>query len=199
GSRELAEEVGFREGVAWALHERGLLAVRRGEPGAPEMLHEALEIHRDLGDRWRMTSVLDDLAAAALTVQPPSPARAARLLGAAQRIRDAIGTAIAPCERADHARTETAARAALGEAAFADLTRAGAGGAPGGGRGPARRPPPRHGPAGCGHPPGLAHRIFCRTQTPWRSPSPGPPSVRGTGRSQRPGGRAAAPGGPAGR
>ena len=127
-SRELAEEVGFREGVAWALHERGLLAVRRGEPGAPEMLHEALEIHRDLGDRWRMTSVLDDLAAAALTVQPPSPARAARLLGAAQRIRDAIGTAIAPCERADHARTETAARAALGEAAFADLTRAGAAG-----------------------------------------------------------------------
>jgi hypothetical protein len=92
------------------------------------MLHEALEIHRDLGDRWRMTSVLDDLAAAALTAQPPSPARAARLLGAAQRIRDAIGTAIAPCERADHARTEAATRAALGEAAFADLARAGAAG-----------------------------------------------------------------------
>jgi len=125
-SRELSEKVGFREGVAWALHERGLLAVRRGEPGAREMLHEALEIHRDLGDRWRVASVLDDLAAAALAAQPPSPAQAARLLGAAQHIREAIGTAIAPCERADHARTEAAARAALGEAAFADLAGAGA-------------------------------------------------------------------------
>jgi predicted ATPase len=107
-SRELAEQVGFREGVAWALHECGVLAVRRGEPGAREMLHEALEIHRDLGDRWRMTSVLDDLAAAALAAQPPSPGQAARLLGAAQHIREAIGTTIAPCERAGHARTEAA-------------------------------------------------------------------------------------------
>jgi predicted ATPase/DNA-binding SARP family transcriptional activator len=125
-SRELAEQVGFREGVAWALHERGLLAVRRGEPGAAALLHEALDIHRDLGDRWRMASVLDDLAAAALTEQPPDPARAARLLGAAQRIREAIGTAVAPCERADHARTEASARAALGEAAFSSHFQAGA-------------------------------------------------------------------------
>jgi len=127
-SARLAGEVGFREGVAWALHERGLLAVRRGEPGAPELLHEALRIHRDLGDRWRVASVLDDLAAAALAAQPPDPAQAARLLGAAQQIRDAIGTAVAPCERADHAGTKAAARAALGEAAFADLAKAGAAG-----------------------------------------------------------------------
>ena len=87
-SGELAEQVGFREGVAWALHERGLLAVRRGEPGAAALLHEALDIHRDLGDRWRVASVLDDLAAAALAAQPPDAAGAARLLGAAQHIRD---------------------------------------------------------------------------------------------------------------
>ncbi|HET7247394.1 MAG TPA: BTAD domain-containing putative transcriptional regulator [Streptosporangiaceae bacterium] len=125
-SGELAEQVGFREGVAWALHERGLLAVRRGEPGASALLREALDIHRDLGDRWRVASVLDDLAAAALAGQPPDAARAARLLGAAQHIRAAIGTAIAPCERADHARTEASARAALGEAAFDRLAQAGA-------------------------------------------------------------------------
>jgi DNA-binding SARP family transcriptional activator len=125
-SRELSEQVGFREGVAWALHERGLLAVRRGEPGASALLHEALDIHRDLGDRWRVASVLDDLAAAVLAGQPPDAAGAARLLGAAQHIREAIGTAIAPCERADRARTEATARAALGEAAFSGLARAGA-------------------------------------------------------------------------
>ncbi len=125
-SRELAEQVGFREGVAWALHERGLLAVRRGEPGGAVLLHQALDIHRDLGDRWRVASVLDDLAAAALAGQPPDAAGAARLLGAAQRIREAIGTAVAPCERADHARTEASARAALGEVTFAGLAEAGA-------------------------------------------------------------------------
>jgi DNA-binding SARP family transcriptional activator len=126
-SQELAEQVGFREGVAWALHERGVLAVRLGEPGARALLHEGLEIHRDLGDRWRMASVLDDLAAAELAVRPSSPAQAARLLGAAQQLRETIGTAIAPCERADRAGTEAAARAALGEAAFTGLVRAGAG------------------------------------------------------------------------
>ena len=127
-SRELSEQVGFREGVAWALHECGVLAVRRGEPGAAGLLHEALDIHRDLGDRWRVTSVLDDLAAAALAGRPPDPAGAARLLGAAQHIREAIGTAVAPCERADRARTEASARAALGDAAFSELARAGAAG-----------------------------------------------------------------------
>jgi len=70
--------------------------------------------------------VLDDLAAAALAGQPPDAARAARLLGAAQHIREVIGTAVAPCERADHAGTQASARAALGEAAFAGLLRAGA-------------------------------------------------------------------------
>ena len=125
-SRALAAQVGFREGVAWALHELGLLALRRGDQEAEALLREALDIHRDLGDRWRLASVLDDLAAAALAAQPPRPGQAARLLGAAQQVRDAIGTAIAPCERADHARTEAGARAALGDAACADLISTGA-------------------------------------------------------------------------
>jgi predicted ATPase/DNA-binding SARP family transcriptional activator len=125
-SRALSAEVGFREGVAWALHELGLLALRRGDQDAEPLLRQALEIHRDLGDRWRLATVLDDLAAAAIAARPSRPAQAARLLGAAQQVRDAIGTTVAPCERADHARTQTAARAALGDAAFADLARAGA-------------------------------------------------------------------------
>ncbi len=125
-SRVLAAEVGFREGVAWALHELGLLALRRGDQGAEALLRGALEIHRDLGDRWRLASVLDDLATAALAAGPSRPGQAARLLGAAQQVRDAIGTAIAPCERADHAKTGAGARAALGDAAFADLFSAGA-------------------------------------------------------------------------
>jgi DNA-binding SARP family transcriptional activator len=45
--------------------------------------------------------------------------QAARLLGAAEAIRDAIGTVIAPCERPQHLQTLAAVRAALGEEGFA--------------------------------------------------------------------------------
>ncbi|MGH3225901.1 MAG: AfsR/SARP family transcriptional regulator, partial [Streptosporangiaceae bacterium] len=45
--------------------------------------------------------------------------QAARLLGAAEAIRDAIGTVIAPCERPQHLQTLAAVRSALGEEQFA--------------------------------------------------------------------------------
>ena len=165
-SRELSEQVGFREGVAWALHERGLLAVRRGEPGAAALLHEALDIHRDLGDRWRVASVLDDLAAAALAGQPPDPAGAARLLGAAQHIREVIGTAVAPCERADHTRIEASARAALGEPAFAELARAGAAEPLDDVLASTGSPASARAPAGCGRAGRPPRRFSCRTHDP---------------------------------
>ena len=67
-----------------------------------------------------MASVLEDLAAAALAagVSVPSADRAAWLLGAAQAMREAIGTVLAPCERPQHEQTGTTARTALGDAAF---------------------------------------------------------------------------------
>jgi non-specific serine/threonine protein kinase len=45
--------------------------------------------------------------------------RAARLLGAGDALRDAVGFALDPAERAVHDRAETTARGALDEAAFA--------------------------------------------------------------------------------
>ena len=192
-SRELSEQVGFREGVAWALHECGVLAMRRGEPGASALLHEALDIHRDLGDRWRVTSVLDDLAAAALAGRPPDPAGAARLLGAAQHIREAIGTAVAPCERADRARTEASARAALGDAAFSELARAGAAGSLDdvlAGAAAPRRPRPRRLRA---HRPSPAP-IFLPNARPPLTSTRSIAAVRGAGWSRGPGRPAASPG-----
>ena len=117
-SRALAEGIGFREGIAWCCEQLGLLAAVDGDPGAITLLRRSLELHSELRDRWRMSSVLEDLAAIAQALdRAPS---AARLLGAAEAIRDAIGTVIAPCERPQHLQTAAAARAALGEEAFAD-------------------------------------------------------------------------------
>ncbi len=101
-SRSLSEGIGFREGIAWSVEQLGLLAAVDGDPAAISLLRRSLELHSELRDRWRMSSVLEDLAAIALALGQPRPA--ARLLGAAEAIRDAIGTVIAPCERPQHTR-----------------------------------------------------------------------------------------------
>jgi predicted ATPase/DNA-binding SARP family transcriptional activator len=112
----LSEGIGFREGIAWSAEQLGLLAAADGDPAAVALLRRSLELHGELRDRWRMSSVLEDLAAIA---QAQGRAReAARLLGAAEALRGAIGTVIAPCERLQHNRTTRAVRAALGDEGF---------------------------------------------------------------------------------
>jgi predicted ATPase/DNA-binding SARP family transcriptional activator len=115
-SRSLAEGIGFREGIAWALEQLGLLALGRGDPAAADLLRRSLAVHRELNDRWRTASVLEDLAELALA--RGSGELAARLLAAAQALREVIGTVIAPCDSARHDLTLSGARAALGEDAF---------------------------------------------------------------------------------
>jgi hypothetical protein len=65
--------------------------------------------------------VLEDLAAVAPTARAAATgtAHAAALLGAAEAIREAIGTVIPPCERAQHEETVSGAQAVLGAEAFA--------------------------------------------------------------------------------
>jgi predicted ATPase/DNA-binding SARP family transcriptional activator len=125
-SLELSGSIGFREGVAWCEEQLGLVALAGGAVSrARARLRASYATHRQLRDRWRMASVLEDLAAAELESAADQSAapelgatRAAYLLGVAQSMREAIGTVLAPCERRDHERTVAAARAALGEAAF---------------------------------------------------------------------------------
>ena len=122
-SRESSERIGFNEGVAWSLEQLGLLATGDGDPAAGPLLVRSLAVHRELHDRWRMSSVLEDLAA--LSLAQGNPARAARLLAAAGAIREGIGTVIPPCEAEQHTRTLSAAQAALGADAFAAAWQAG--------------------------------------------------------------------------
>jgi len=116
-SHSLSERIGFREGLAWSLEQLGLLALDRGDPAAADLLRRSLLIHRELQDRWRVTSVLDDLAALALA--RGGAGTAARLLAAAQAMRELIGTVIPPCEGPRHDETLAGARAALADDAFA--------------------------------------------------------------------------------
>jgi predicted ATPase/DNA-binding SARP family transcriptional activator len=139
-SLALSEGIGFREGIAWSVEQLGLLAALDGDPAAISLLRRSLELHSELRDRWRMSSVLEDLAAIALAQASHGDQgghgdqegqgdqgghgdrgdarRAARLLGAAEAMREAIGTVIAPCERLQHNQTTKAVRDALGDEGF---------------------------------------------------------------------------------
>ena len=110
-SKAVSEEIGFKEGIAWCFNQLGLVALSRGDPAAHTMLRTSLEMHRELGDQWRQTSVLEDLASTA--VPSGEPVLAAVLLGAAEAARTRIGTPIATCEQADHAATFGSVRSAL--------------------------------------------------------------------------------------
>ena len=122
-SLALSEGIGFREGIAWSVEQLGLLAAVDGDPAAISLLRRSLELHSELRDRWRMSSVLEDLAAIALA--QGDAGQAARLLGAAEALREAIGTVIAPCERLQHNQTTKVVRTALGDEAFDSALRQG--------------------------------------------------------------------------
>jgi predicted ATPase/DNA-binding SARP family transcriptional activator len=116
-SRSIAERIGFREGIAWSLEQLGLLALDADEPAAADLLHGSLDIHHELRDRWRVCSVLEDLAALALAGGRAD--EAAALLALADTTRTSIGTIVAPAERPLHDQTAAGVEASLGADAFA--------------------------------------------------------------------------------
>ncbi|MEV4641721.1 BTAD domain-containing putative transcriptional regulator [Actinoplanes sp. NPDC049548] len=107
-SLAIADRLGLREGTAWANEQLGLIAAAHGERAeAVRLLRHSLEVHHELGDRWRTASVLEALAGHA------DPVHGARLLAAAARLRELIGTPLPPCDRAGQERRQQAVRAAL--------------------------------------------------------------------------------------
>jgi hypothetical protein len=94
------------------------VALREGRPErAQGLLLRSLELHRELGDRWRMASVLEGLAAVA-RARGELP-RSVRLDAAAERLRETIGTPVVPVEAAERDKDRAAVREALGEEAWA--------------------------------------------------------------------------------
>jgi tetratricopeptide (TPR) repeat protein len=113
----LERDLGAISQIALCLSNLGGVAERLGDlPGAMMYQRESLEIYRVLKDRWNATSALEGVALLAL-VHGRAEA-AARLLGAADGFREAVGAVLAANERADHERAVTAAGEALGAAAF---------------------------------------------------------------------------------
>ncbi len=115
----VSRRLGFQEGVAWSLHELAILSRRRRRSGRePEMmLRDALLVHQQLGDRWRIASVLEEIAGSVLARD--HAAAAVALLGGAEALRERIGARIPPVEAPDRDDAVERLRRRLGETVFA--------------------------------------------------------------------------------
>ncbi len=117
---EAGRTAGSAPAVAHHSSRLGSLLAERGDfSAAREYLGEALACFQSLDDRWGMVRALEGLGRVALAEGRCEPA--AKLLGAVETLREAIGAWIPVNERPDHDRAVAALRAALGEAAFGRL------------------------------------------------------------------------------
>jgi predicted ATPase/DNA-binding CsgD family transcriptional regulator len=107
-----------RWGMGVSLVRLGYAARDRGDDAqAVALFTEGLALVAELGDRRIIALALDGVAGLAIAWRQPE--RAARLFGAAAALREASGLPVDPAHRAAHGRDIAAARAALGEDAFA--------------------------------------------------------------------------------
>jgi DNA-binding CsgD family transcriptional regulator len=89
------------------------------------MLGESLRLHLQLGDRWRLASVLETIAGSVLVRHDPY--RAARLLAASHSLRERLGTPVPPVERPAVEAALADAEGALGPASFGESWASGLG------------------------------------------------------------------------
>src|SRR5918999_4574396 len=105
-------------GMGVSLVRLGSAARDQGDTArALALFAEGLALLTELGDRRIIALALDGVAG--LAIAWGQPERAARLFGAAAALREASGLPVDPAGRAAHERDVAAARAALGEDAFA--------------------------------------------------------------------------------
>ncbi len=116
-SVQLARGLGNRPQLAVSLHELGRVMLALGADGeATELEREALALRRDQGEMWGIAECLEGLAAVARSQGRFE--RAARLIGAAEIVRETVRVPLPAADRADYEQGLMALRAALGDQAF---------------------------------------------------------------------------------
>ena len=117
-SLALSRDVGGKWQIALSLHSLGMVAFRRSDyDRATGLYAESLVLATQVRDRWVVDDCLDGLAAVACARGHYE--HAARMLGAADALRDLLGYRPLAAEQSDHDRCVATARVGLGDAAFA--------------------------------------------------------------------------------
>jgi predicted ATPase/DNA-binding CsgD family transcriptional regulator len=114
----LARQTGAAGRLTLALIYQGQVTSLLGQPArAAAAFKEGLQLARAWESAWGVAECLEGLAVVAASLG--QFARGARLLGAAARLREAIGAPVHPVDRADHDRAVHASLSALGADAYA--------------------------------------------------------------------------------
>ncbi len=129
-SLTLLRPLGDQIRVAEALTALGRARHIQGDDARAALLHgEGLALFRAVGNTLGVAESVEGLAVAAgeaeSTPRRARAERAARLLAAAATLREAVGSPLAPAERAARARDVADLRAALGDARFGEAWAAG--------------------------------------------------------------------------
>src|SRR5262249_38906067 len=120
----IGREVGEKWTLGRSIRALGIVAQKQGDYAtARSLLQDSLTMVRELGSKTGIAEAGDALAG--LAVVEGQAARAARLFGAAAALRDSIGARPDPGDRAEYEPNVAAARATLGEEAFAAAWAAG--------------------------------------------------------------------------
>jgi tetratricopeptide (TPR) repeat protein len=116
----LFREIGDPGATAGALEQLGRTCLAAGDP-APARRHltESLRLRRAGTDQIAVSDSLEALAS--LWLHEGRGERAAQLLGAAEGLRRAVGSALHPMAAGEHERVVAALREALGDERFAGL------------------------------------------------------------------------------
>ena len=110
----VARRAGYARAAGPALYLSGRVAMAQRQPGrATALFQESLTIRREQGDRRGIAECFDGLATAAAARRQPEVA--ARLVGAAEGLREAIGVALTPFAAAAHTQLVDGLERRLGE------------------------------------------------------------------------------------
>ncbi len=121
----LQRDAGDTGSIPYSIVNLGATAYKRGNyASAIERYHEALDLLEFMPSKAVLAKTLEDIAAVTAAVQ--DPLRGARLLGAADAMRRAIGLPLFAVERADYDETVAKVRDSLGSDAFDAQWRIGA-------------------------------------------------------------------------
>jgi len=116
-SQVLFKEAGGRGRMAEVFAVQGLISLGEGDyPAARARLEESFKLSLELDNKWTIAWCLEGLAAVAAAQE--EPVRAVRFMGAAQALREAIGTPLFSLSQAMHELTFTSTRTQLGEQPF---------------------------------------------------------------------------------